>query len=223
VLDGNVYRILSRFYGDYTPIDTTEGKKKYALLAQQLLVKNNAALYNQAIMDFGATVCKPKLALCNQCVLNEKCIAFNLNTVNDLPIKEKKLTIKKRNLLYAIIKCKEKVLVHKRTEIGVWNNLYEFVLFELPIPEKINMLNLKKYLINIGINENFTIKNTSNIYSQKLTHQHIQCWFLQVNTENSFALNSYKWVNHTQFKKLPFSGIINDFLQNDKNRFIFDT
>jgi A/G-specific adenine glycosylase len=222
VVDGNVYRILSRYFGDTTPIDATEGKKKYAELAQNLLDKTNPALYNQAIMDFGATVCKPKLALCSICCLNKKCIAYLTNTVFELPIKVKKKVIKKRNFLYFIVAQKNQILVSKRTKADVWKNLYEFYLLEQEKEFIITAQNITSYLPEIIKKEHYKIEFISNLFTQKLTHQHIKTHFIKINIDKPIKINNHQWVTKSQFNKLPFSAIVNDFLQNDERHLIFN-
>ena len=91
VLDGNVYRVLSRYFGISTPIDTTAGKKEFSYLANELLDQKNSAIYNSAIMDFGALQCRPKAPNCQQCPLQETCSAYIQNNVEELPVKSKKV------------------------------------------------------------------------------------------------------------------------------------
>ena len=214
VVDGNVYRVLSRYTGNATPIDSTEGKKHFATLAQSLLPTNDAANYNQAIMDFGATVCKPKLANCNNCILQKKCIAYQTNTVYELPVKTKKIDIKKRTFTYYIISYAKQILVHQRTENDVWKDLYEFVNMEEPNTEK-------KYLQQLGIT-NYKIISTSIPYLQKLTHQHITAQFVCITIPTLVNIKGYNWVNKNAFSKLSFPAIINNFLQNDSFQQLFD-
>ena len=130
VLDGNVFRVLARFFGINTAIDSAEGKKTFATLASQLLDKKEPALYNQAIMDFGATVCKPKVPLCNSCVLNKKCKAYTTGRTHILPIKGKSIVKKNRHFYYFIATYNSKVYVCKRAGGDIWENLYEFLLVE---------------------------------------------------------------------------------------------
>jgi len=130
VLDGNVYRVLARFFDIDTPIDTGKGKKEFEQLAQILLDKNNPAKHNQAIMDFGASICTPKNTQCDICPLASKCLAFKHNTVALLPIKEKKLKIKTRYFHYLQLEYKGKYYVQQRTGNDIWQNLYEFYLIE---------------------------------------------------------------------------------------------
>jgi len=94
VVDGNVYRVLSRYFGIKTPINSTEGIKEFKKLAQTLIHTKDPGTYNQAIMDFGATLCKPKNPLCNECPFANSCVSLEKNLINELPIKEKKVKLK---------------------------------------------------------------------------------------------------------------------------------
>ncbi|MDQ6813597.1 MAG: A/G-specific adenine glycosylase, partial [Bacteroidota bacterium] len=102
VVDGNVFRVLSRFFGEATPIDSSKGKETFSALAATLLYKKDSAAFNQAIMDFGATICKPQIAECQACILQSECVAYNHGLVNKLPVKEKRLIKRKRFFTYFI-------------------------------------------------------------------------------------------------------------------------
>ena len=149
VVDGNVYRVLARHYGIATPINTTEGKHEFAALAQSLLPEGSlpasspasplsegplcsgaAAAYNQAIMDFGATLCTPQSPRCPQCPLIETCTAFRENRVADLPVKQKTLKVKERHLTYIYIRCKGMTAIHRRPPGDIWQGLYEPLLMD---------------------------------------------------------------------------------------------
>ena len=131
VVDGNVYRVLSRYFGIDTPINTTEGKKLFATLAQeQLLPALNregmgAGLYNQAIMDFGAIQCTPKSPKCDDCPLMESCEAFRTNRIQELPVKLKTLKIRERHLIFIYIRYKGQTAIHRRGAGDIWQGLYE--------------------------------------------------------------------------------------------------
>lgn len=131
VVDGNVFRLLSRFFGVETPIDSTEGKKEFKALADELLDRKHPSLYNQAIMDFGAVVCKPSGAECMRCPLSDACWAYAQNCVHRLPVKDKKLEQKIRYFSYVYV-CTDKEEVHicRRTGNDIWKGLYEFSLVE---------------------------------------------------------------------------------------------
>jgi A/G-specific adenine glycosylase len=131
VVDGNVYRVLSRLFAIDEPINGAKGKKIFAELAQELLNTNAPATHNQAIMELGAMVCKPKQALCEHCVLRIQCEAYKQNKVYDFPVKEKKRKPIARYLNYFYIEdSKGNTYLRQRNNDGIWNNLFEFPLVE---------------------------------------------------------------------------------------------
>ena len=130
VVDGNVYRVLARYFGVETAINSTEGKKEFAALAQSLLPETSAGLYNQAIMDFGAIQCTPQSPKCVVCPLQESCEALRTGKVSTLPVKEKKLKIKERHLIYIYIRCQGETAIHRRGEGDIWQGLWEPLLME---------------------------------------------------------------------------------------------
>lgn len=130
VVDGNVYRVLARYFGIQEPIDTTQGKKLFATLAQDQLDASCPADYNQAIMDFGALVCTPLSPTCDSCPLAENCEALRSGQVDMLPQKQKKLIQKTRYFHYLWVKAGNTTFIHKRTERDIWQNLYELPLIE---------------------------------------------------------------------------------------------
>ena len=126
VVDGNVYRVLSRYYGIDTPIDSTEGKKEFQALAQSLLPINEPADYNEAIMDFGATQCTPNSPHCSACPLCETCVAFREQRINELPVKNKKVKQRERHFTYLYIEYEGKIAIHQRGAGDIWQGLWEF-------------------------------------------------------------------------------------------------
>lgn len=134
VVDGNVYRVLSRHYGITTPINTTEGKKEFTALAQSLLPTNQASAFNQAMMDFGAIQCTPVSPRCEQCPLAESCVAFREGRIDILPVKQRTLKIKERQLTYVYIRCNGYTAIHRRAAGDIWQGLYEPWLTE-QVPE----------------------------------------------------------------------------------------
>ena len=130
VVDGNVYRVLSRWLGIDTPIDTTEGKKMFAVAAGELLDKEHPALYNQAIMDFGALQCTPSSPDCLFCPLAESCAALQQGRVDQLPVKRHKTKITNRFFNYIYVRAGENTYMRKRTGKDIWRNLYEPLLME---------------------------------------------------------------------------------------------
>ena len=130
VVDGNVYRVLARHYGIATPINTTEGKKEFAALAQSLLPASASSIpdYNQAIMDFGAIQCTPQNPFCDSCPLIETCVACHEDRVAELPVKLKTLKVRDRHLIYIYIRYNGETSIHRRPAGDIWQGLYEPVL-----------------------------------------------------------------------------------------------
>ena len=126
VVDGNVYRVLARHFGIDTPINTTEGKKLFATLAQELLpLTPSPSQYNQAIMDFGALQCTPQSPNCIACPFIETCQAFREGKVSELPVKLKTLKVTERHLIYIYVRCKGYVAIHRRSAGDIWQGLWE--------------------------------------------------------------------------------------------------
>lgn len=130
VVDGNVYRVLARHFGIDTPINTTEGKKTFAAMAQELLPPKEASAYNQAIMDFGAIQCTPQSPHCDNCPLVESCIAFRERRVAQLPVKLKTLKVTERHLIYIYIRCQGQTAIRRRGPGDIWQGLWEPVLVD---------------------------------------------------------------------------------------------
>lgn len=137
-VDGNVYRVLARYFGMDTPINTTEGKKIFTSLAQELLPKDEASAFNQALMDFGALQCTPSSPRCMSCPLTETCEALRTGKVEQLPVKKRTLKIQTRRLTYIYIRCKGQTAIHRRAAGDIWQGLWEPVNLEhtqLSVPE----------------------------------------------------------------------------------------
>jgi len=133
VVDGNVYRVLARYFGIDTPINTTEGKKVFTAMAQELLPIDKASDYNQAIMDFGAIQCTPQSPRCLLCPLAESCEALHEGRVAELPVKQKTLKVRERHLIYIYVRCKDYVAIHRRGPGDIWQGLWEpWLVDEVP-------------------------------------------------------------------------------------------
>lgn len=214
VLDGNVFRVLSRVYGIETPIDSSEGKKQFSLIAQENLDKQNAGEYNQAIMDFGATVCKPMVPSCSICPMKKICIAFNEGLVNHLPVKEKVMKKKLRWMYYFLFEVEGKLLVHHRTGKDIWQNLYEFYPFESSMEISWEEKKLKAWLKDQLDVKSFSLQHISEVQSQQLTHQTIKGQFFRIELKSiPKPLEHYQWVTNKEMKKLAFPKFINAYLE----------
>lgn len=211
VVDGNVFRVLARYFGLNTPINSTQGKKDFQALANEMLFQQNPGLYNQAIMEFGALQCKPKSPNCNICPLAQTCYALKKDMVNTLPVKLKATEKKHRHFYYLVCKNNNQVLVKKRSPGDIWQHLYDFPLIESlqPITES----NLRKEICaNFG---NAVIIKPINSKKQVLTHQIIHAHFFALeNYMINFSIGTwFKWVSLDEFDDLPQPKIIHDFTQ----------
>jgi A/G-specific adenine glycosylase len=216
VVDGNVFRVLARFFGIETATDNTIGKQLFTQLANEVLDKVEPGKFNQAIMDFGATVCKPALPNCSSCVLQQNCTAFKKGLVNQLPIKEKILTKKNRFLSYFIIECNDTILVHKRMHNDVWQNLFEFYVVENESSTLWTEQLIQAFLQEqLGIKK-ATISFISGVMHQQLTHQKISGQFIKVKLSTiPVGLKNYTWLPSKELKTLAFPKFINQFLESE--------
>jgi A/G-specific adenine glycosylase len=204
VLDGNVYRILSRIYDIDTPIDTTEGKQLFSSLAQKTLVIQKAREYNQAIMDFGATICKP-LPECPSCFFNNRCKAFLKGKQTGLPVKSKKIAVKERWFNYLIISYAGNYAIHQRTGKDIWEKLFEFVLIETP--KEISVKNLLPVIsARFRLNEReIGVRKKMLIAKQRLSHQIIHFQFIKAEVRKKPHLpEEVIWVKAAELKTYPF-------------------
>ncbi|HOG06068.1 MAG TPA: A/G-specific adenine glycosylase [Paludibacter sp.] len=198
VVDGNVFRVLSRLFGVDTPIDSTAGKKIFKQLAQEILDKTQPGLHNQAIMEFGALQCVPVSPACNECPLADKCIAYSENQVSALPVKRQKIQTKERFFNYLFIKSGNQTWLQKRTQNDIWKNLFEFPLIE---DEKLldkNELTQHDYFKTLfsDIQSDVHIQSVSPPIKHILTHQKIfaQCVLIEINAK------SKKWEQFVQIQ-----------------------
>ena len=177
VVDGNVIRVLSRFFGIESPFDASSGKKEFRELATELLGDTPPAAYNQAIMDFGAVICTPKLASCESCPLSVSCFAYQQNLVNDLPVKQKKLKIRNRYFYYLVPSTKSHTWIRRRDEKDIWKGLWEFPVIEKS--EELDLKSLKSVEKAFSLTSG-SVRSVSEKIVQKLTHQKIQSVFIEV-------------------------------------------
>jgi A/G-specific adenine glycosylase len=209
VVDGNVYRVLSRYFGIATPINSTNGIKEFKKLAQELIDTQNPGNHNQAIMEYGARMCKPQNPNCENCPLNQSCIALSLNKVKDLPVKAKKLKVKNRYFNYLVIQTplnKTKIVQRKK---GIWMNLYEFPLIETAqeIDEQNLIANDKFEKLFKNVSTSITLFN-KDLLVHKLTHQHIYTKFWIVTTQDTPEFNQ----NWDEISRFPVSTLVHNFL-----------
>jgi A/G-specific adenine glycosylase len=213
VVDGNVFRVLSRVFGISQPIDTTKGKKLFSQLAEELLDKKKPGIYNQALMDFGAVICKPQNPLCNNCVLRDHCFAFENDLVNELPIKEKKIKIKIRWFNYLLIEFDGKIYMHKRTANDIWRNLHEFVLIETRKSMSVNEVLTKAEKDGILKRKFYKVESVSPPYSQQLSHQKIQGRVIKIVLNKELVIPGFKPVLKKRVFNYAFPKFINAYFE----------
>jgi A/G-specific adenine glycosylase len=213
VVDGNVERVLSRYFGINTPVDSRDGKQLYAELANSLLEKDDPAAYNQAIMDFGATICKPRNPLCIDCIQKEDCQAFQHDWINDLPVKEKSLVRKSRWFTYYIVQYNNKLYIRKRMNKDIWANLFEFILNESS-NESEQSFAIKPETIRavLGIDQ-FVVQSVSPYFKQELTHQTIRGQFVTISIKKPLDKKEFILVAREELTHFAFPKLINTFLQ----------
>ncbi|MCW3109190.1 MAG: mutY [Segetibacter sp.] len=214
VVDGNVFRVLARFFGEAIPVDSIKGKELFTSLANKLLHTEDSAAFNQAIMDFGATICKPQIPECQGCILQKECIAYNAGLVNKFPVKEKRLIKRKRFFSYFIFMTKEEVLLRKRVEKDIWENLYEFYLFESDKELTWKQKEIEKWLYEqLGIS-NLSVINISPSYKQQLTHQSLVGKFIKVRLPSvPGTLQHFVKLKTSEVSLVAFPKFINQYLQ----------
>lgn len=214
VVDGNVNRVLARYFGLATPIDSTTGKQLFASLASQLLAAKKSAKYNQAIMDFGATVCKPQLPLCESCFLQENCTAYMNDQVKELPVKEKKIAKIHRWFYYVLAEKNNSLLVRKRTGKDIWQNLHEFVLIEVDHhAETAELLQSAAFIAMAG--KKYELLSVSGVYKQQLTHQTIHAIFIRIKMKHSLVPEGMQLVTKNELSQFAFPRLINSFLEQE--------
>lgn len=217
VLDGNVFRVLSRYFAIDTPIDSTKGKKEFAELSQKLLDKDKPGLFNQGLMDLGATICLPSSPKCDECPICNSCVARNSGCSTDFPIKTKKLTQKDRFFVYFIIKDKNgDLLLHRREGKDIWQGLYEFPLVELS-QSMDTLQDLSILSENLAEFSSLTIKRVCPEIKHVLSHQCIHAWFIEADGIYEENLNSkYIPVSEPQLSNYAVSRLTEIYLEQRK-------
>lgn len=222
VLDGNVYRILSRFANDHSPTDTAAAKQHYSALATTALGDQPPARYNQAIMDFGALVCSPKKPACQRCPLASHCGALAADTVALLPIKSKKIQRRKRYFHFLILRLPDgATLIEKRDTTDVWGDLYQFPLLENEQPLlEVQALFLSPQWPTWLPKQQLCLLKTAAPRKQQLTHQEITAYFYEFDTTVFPNLPKNAVLCHrNDLGDYAFPKIIRDYLQ-DKTLYL---
>lgn len=211
VVDGNVYRVLSRIFDLETPIDSTIGIKEFQLLADELIPEKNPSEFNQAMMEFGAIHCTPANPKCFGCPFESKCLALKNNTISIRPVKSKKTAVRNRYFYYSIFENETEIVLQKREQKDIWQHLFEF-----PLLEKDRSLTDRE-LMEYFENGNFPkIKHISIQFKHILSHQHIYARFIHFD-EIPEELKKM-CVQKNNFQDYPLPRLIDRYLQNQRSQ-----
>lgn len=209
VVDGNVFRVLARVFEVELPVDGTAGRNHFSALASELLPHGQAGIYNQAIMDFGATVCKP-MPECARCFFNHSCGAFLHHRILSLPVKSKAAQVRERWFHYYVLQWEGRVAIRKRREQDIWQNLYEPLLVEADttLTRDDLLLQLEK---SYGITRCEVISAAAR-KTQRLTHQKINFFFMHLLLPDQPPLEEVEWVKIADLRDFPFPRTIQEFI-----------
>lgn len=211
VVDGNVYRVLARYFGVETDIASTGAKKEFTALAQELIPNDKANIFNQAIMEFGALQCVPKNPNCENCVFNDSCVALQKKKVGQLPLKSKKIKVTNKYFNYLVFLDENaKTIIIKRTQKGIWHNLYEF-----PLIETENELT-DTAILDLIQNQTFVENEilAIRLFNQeairhKLSHQHLNIKFWEIRVKKTLETG----IDSESVSKFPFPIVIFNFIE----------
>ena len=217
VVDGNVYRVLSRLFDIDTPININEGQKLFARLADELLNRNQPGLHNQAMMEFGALHCTPKNPNCLLCPLQAQCLSFAHQTVMQRPVKLPKVKVTERYFNYLVLKIKDCLYLHKRSDNDIWKNLYDFPCIESPKMMTMDEIISSNEFIQLIENKPFTIIKVSPLVTHKLTHRTILAQFIEIKLEKELLQIQTKdlfLARETELGSFPIPRLIDSYLNN---------
>lgn len=214
VVDGNVVRVLSRLFGINEDFNSTKGKLHFQRFAQELLPEKKAGAYNQSIMDFGATVCKPVNPSCDTCVFHDDCHAFVHQQIAEFPVKKKKQSQKKRSLMYVVFNYRGFSLIRKRTRQDIWKHLHEFVL----LPEGNTLITdpveLTRLITDTFPDLSVRVNEIAGPFRQVLSHQVVQAIFIEVGVRKKPEIAGYQLVSAASLRRLAFPVLIRSYREN---------
>ncbi|MTI31472.1 A/G-specific adenine glycosylase [Cytophagales bacterium RKSG123] len=217
VVDGNVFRLLSRYFGITEDIAIPKSFKSFFELGQKLIPKKEPDIYNQAVMEFGAIQCTPKNPDCKNCNLADSCFANSNQRQEELPVKTKKVKVRDRYFHYFVIKLKDQLIMKKRGRNDIWQGLYDFFLIEensFQSPDQWENKNILSLLAQPEVE----LQNESKIYKHLLTHQRIYAKFFEIEIKDQFVINKQlkssglDFFNFNEIKNLPKSILISNYL-----------
>ncbi len=215
VVDGNVFRVLSRFFGIYNDTALSKNRAVFQNLANELISKHHPDLFNHAIMDFGATVCLPVNPKCETCVFNKNCFAYLKNETAVLPVKTKKITVKNRYFHYLLVQQNNKIAIQQRTKKDIWQHLYELPLIETLINDEGSIHDQLQTLYP----SSFIKKINQTAIKHKLSHQQLHINFYSIETKNTIENLNMVATNGLENYAYPIViwNFLKDFFKLEKN------
>ncbi len=218
VVDGNVYRVLSRWMGIDTPIDSREGVKLFAALSQELLDKQRPGLYNQAIMDFGALQCTPASPNCMFCPLAESCMARKNGQVEFLPVKQHKTKVTNRYFNYIYVRAGAFTFINRRDGRDIWKNLYELPLLETECElEEEEFYADDKLRAFFADGENPVFRSVRRGVKHVLSHRIIYANFYEVTLpEDTRSFSGFIKIPVTELERYAVPRLIHQFLEEEE-------
>jgi len=224
VVDGNVYRVLSRIFGLETPINTMKGKKEFTELAFRLMAEHAPAEFNQALMEFGALHCVPRQPGCETCIFRNSCFARSVHRQTDFPVKKQKAPVGQRYYYFFVMQVVRKgeifFYLNKRTARDIWRNLYDFPAIETTTALKYPLDSITEaQKADLFRKFSFSIGTPSAVYRQQLTHLKISAWFIPILLKEPLGDEPKKSLSLVQQKQLvnfPVPRLIARYLQ-DQN------
>lgn len=215
VVDGNVYRVLSRYFGIDTPIDSTEGKKLFAALADEMLDRKRPALYNQGIMDFGAIQCTPQSPDCLFCPLADSCSALAKGLVAKLPVKQHKTKTTNRYFNYIYVRAGAHTFISKRTADDIWKNLFELPLIETPVAlSEEEFLALPEFRAFFAQGEQPVVRSVCREVKHVLSHRVIYADFYEVTLpEETASFSKFQKIKAEELEQYAVSRLVHAFIE----------
>lgn len=213
VVDGNVYRVLSRLFGISTPIDSTAGRKKFYQLAQLMLDPGRPGDSNQALMELGAIQCLPAQPLCQDCPLSENCYAHTNQCIDSFPVRSKKTKQKERYLNFIYILLKNKLFLEKRGDKDIWRNMFQFPMIETSAPTSPEEVMVGSAWKDLFKNSSITIEAVYPERIHLLSHQRLHIRFFSVMLHENSISGRLIVAEHDEISKYPVPKPIENFLR----------
>ena len=211
VLDGNVYRFISRYIGIETPINSSKAKKEFKEILHELIDKNNPADFNQAIMEFGSLQCTPKKPDCEKCIFIDSCFAYNSRVINSLPVKIKSKKSKTRYFTYYYLNNSTYLYLKKRVGDGIWKNLFEFPLSENE--DIYNKEQIDSNLFEISTIEQLIVVKVHEPIKHILSHQNIFAKLIEINIEEKFEMENFMKVEKDSLDSYPVHRLMEKMIE----------